>query len=198
MQLQYNMVHDSEPTHYLQASIDDLSEQEQTLQRKVEEAQAQQEAEHCQQQQLQGQRAKAIKEEARSASELARIQDEIAQLQTQMQQVPVLAEVSQSEEEDPDISSSDDSDLAFVSDHNVLPSALLQNGLEESHGPAVRALPNSGLQGADGRQVCLVHMMRQIEPHREQHPRLEPLVTLLQKDQTEAQMTEVCNIDILP
>ncbi len=93
-----------------QESIREYSEQEQTLTQEVELAQAEQEAALRQQQEQLQQRAKALEEEGQITAQLAAVQADIAQLQEAAQQTLVLSDVSCSEEEDPEISSSDESD----------------------------------------------------------------------------------------
>lgn len=88
-----------------QESIREYSEQEQTLTQEVE-----QEAALRQQQEQLQQRAKALEEEGQITAQLAAVQADIAQLQEAAQQTLVLSDVSRSEEEDPEISSSDESD----------------------------------------------------------------------------------------
>lgn len=150
----------------VQDTISDLAEQERTLQREVEEAQAQQEAEDRRQQQLQEQRAKALEEEDRITAELARTQASIAQLQTQMEQVPVLSDVSHSEEEDPDISSSDGSDAESDSDHAE---AALQNG-HATRPP--RVTPSGVVAGSRGKQLSLTQMLQELCSDNKQAARL--------------------------
>ena len=181
----------------LQDSITNLSEQEGILKQEVEQAQARQEAEdRRQQQQLQEQRAKAVEEEENIVSKLDQTDASIAQLRDEMQQVPVLSEVSQSEEEDLVISSSDDSGSESDSDHAA---AALQNGYHDPppgaypNGPRSSSKPNGMVAAeADGRQLSLTQMLKQLRPDNRPRPRqLGSLVCLLGHDQIEAQVTEV-------
>lgn len=140
----------------LQDSISDLAEQERVLKQEVEQAQAQQEAEEQRrQQQLQGQRASALQEEERIGSQLDRTEASIAQLHSQMQQALVLPEVSQSEEEDLDISSSGGSD-SELSDADPPAAAPLQNG-----GPHGSPLMMTELEA---RQLSMTQMLQQLRP----------------------------------
>ena len=187
---------------FLQDSISNLSEQERVLKQEVEQAQAQQEAEDRRQQQLQERRAKAAEEEAKIVSKLEQTKASIAQLHGEMQQVPVLSEVSQSEEEDLAISSSDESDSESDSDHTA---AALQNGY---HDPPPRANPNdpqsssnpNGLvAGANGKQLSLTQMLQQLcSDNRPRPQQLGSLVSLMGHDQLEAQAKEVRAADWFP
>ena len=180
---------------FLQESIADLSEQEQLLKQEVQEAQAQQDAEDRRQQQLQEQRAKAVEEEEKISSKLDQTEASIAQLRSQMQHVPVLSEVSQSEEEDLAISSSDGSDSGSGSDHAA---AALQNGYHDPPSranptdPQPRSNPNGMAAGANGRVLSLTQMLQELRPDNRLRPRqLGSLVSLLGHDQMEAQAKEV-------
>ena len=173
----------------VQDSINSLSQQQKAMQEEVQQAQAQQAAQDHKQQAL---RAEHLDAEARIAAELAKGQSDIAQLQTQMQQVPVLGDISQSEEEDPDISSFKESDSGSDSDHTVLPVPLLQNGHREAGDSAFLPSADHVLpSGSNGRQRSLGQMLRQLQPGAGQPARLGNLVTLLQHDQLHAQTKEV-------
>lgn len=180
---------------FLQDSISDLSEQEGVLLQEVKQAQAQQEAEDRRQQQLQEQRAKVVEEEEQIVSKLNQIEASIAQLRSDMQQVPVLSEVSQSEEEDLAISSSDGSDSESDSDHAA---AALQNGYHDAppranhDDPRPSSSPNGMVAGANGTQPSLTQMLQQLRPDNRLRPQqLGNLVSLLVYDQLEAQAKEV-------
>ena len=183
---------------FLQDSISDLSEQEGVLTQEVKQAQAQQEAEDRRQQQLQEQRAQAVEEEEKIVAKLDQTEASIAQLRGDMQQVPVLSEVSQSEE-DLAISSSDGSDSESDSDHAA---AALQNGY---HDPPPRATPNDPgpstnpdgmVAGANGTQLSLTQMLQQLRPDNRLRPQqLGNLASLLGHDQLEAQAKEVSASD---
>lgn len=175
----------------MQDSISDLAEQERILKQEVEQAQAQQEAEdHRRQQQLQGQRASALQEEERIASQLDRTEASIAQLHSQMQQVPLLPEVSQSEEEDLDISSSDGSD-SELSDPDPAAAPLQTGG---HHGPPpLRGGPDGMMMTEfEARQLSLTQMLQQLRPdNRPCPPHLSSFLCDLGKDQLEAHTLQV-------
>lgn len=171
----------------VQETISNLSEQEHVLKQEVAEAQTQQESEDRRQQQLQEQRAKALEEEDRIAAELASSEASIAQLRNQMQQVPVLSDVSHSEEEDPDISSSDGSESQPDSDNAA---AALQNG-HADHLPG--ATPNGTVAGAGagGKQLSLTRMLQELRSDNKQPVGLG-LASLTMTDQLEALAKKVC------
>ena len=140
-----------------QESIREYSEQEQTLTQEVELAQAEQEAALRQQQEQLQQRAKALEEEGQITAQLAAVQADIAQLQEAAQQTLVLSDVSRSEEEDPEISSSDESDSE--SQPESASPVRQQNGQRL----AQAAYPSGHLPGSDTRVVSMTDTLQRLQ-----------------------------------
>ncbi len=142
-----------------QESIREYSEQEQTLTQEVELAQAEQEAALRQQQEQQQQRAKALEEEAQITAQLAAVQADIAQLQEAAQQTMVLSDVSRSEEEDPEISSSDESDSESQPE-SASPQAVQQQNGQRA---AQAANPRGHLPGSANRVASMTDTLQRLQ-----------------------------------
>ncbi len=150
-----------------QESIKEYSQQEQKLTQQVEKAQAQRETELRQQQEQQReqqqQRAQAQEEESQIAAQLAQVQADIARLQTESEQVPVLSDVSYNEEEDPEISSSDEPDSESESDA-VSPRAAGQPNRHNPGGLARAADFSASLPASKGRLLSLRDTLQRLQP----------------------------------
>ncbi len=142
-----------------QESIRGYSEQEQTLTQEVELAQAEQEAALRQQQEQQQQRAKALGEEAQITAQLAAVQADIAQLQEAAQHTLVLSDVSRSEEEDPEISSSDESDSESQPESAGPQAVPQQNGQRV----AQAAYPTGHLPGSANRVMSMTDTLQRLQ-----------------------------------
>ena len=142
-----------------QESIREYSEQEQTLTQEVELAQAEQEAALRQQQEQLQQRAKALEEEGQITAQLAAVQADIAQLQEAAQQTMVLSDVSRSEEEDPEISSSDESDSESQPE-TASPQAVQQQNGQRA---AQAANPRGHLPGSATRVASMEDTLQRLQ-----------------------------------
>ncbi len=142
-----------------QESIREYSEQEQTLTQEVKLARAEQEAALRQQQEQQQQRAKALEEEAEITAQLAAVQADIAQLQEAAQHTLVLSDVSQSEEEDPEISSSDELDSESEPE-SASPEAVTQQNEQRL---VQAAYPSGHLPGSDSRVVSMTDTLQRLQ-----------------------------------
>ena len=142
-----------------QESIREYSEQEQTLTQEVELARAEQEAALRQQQEQQQQRAQALEEEAQITAQLAAVQANIAQLQEAAQNTLLLSDVSHSDEEDPEISSSDESDSDSQPESASPQAAEQQNGLRS----AQAAYLSRHLPGYKTRVVSMTDTLQRLQ-----------------------------------
>ena len=173
-----------------QERIRKYSEQEQSLTQEVEEAQAQQEAAlELQQQEQERLRARDQEEDSQIAAQLAEVQDKLAQLQAEAEQIHALSDVSQSGEEDPEISSFDEDDSESGSDA-VSPHAA---GQQNAGGPARVAGPSGDPEGSTGRLASLTNMLQRIQPVNGKPPIMgDNLLYLLNYEQHVNTIIQVC------
>ena len=176
----------------LQESIQGLSEQEQTLSQDISQAEAKHAAAVRLQQEQQEQLQKAGKEEeARITAELAEVQAKVAQLQADARQLPALSDLSMSEEEDPEISSSDEQDSDSHPAAETLRGRRLQNGANDSLARVLDPMADhtSRLNGNASRLVGLLH---KLQPADGSPPIRGNLMFLLQHEHQNHIMTQVC------
>lgn len=161
----------------LQGRLKEYSEQEQSLTQEVEKAQAEQDTAVKQQQEQQRRRVAAQAEEAQMTAQLYAVQANLAQLQDDAQHVPALSDVSYSEdeEEDPEISSSDESDSDTGSPQPA------RHQVEHNVGGA--ANPNGSLAGANG-VASLADSLQRLQPINGAPPELpHNLMYMLHREQ---------------
>lgn len=173
-----------------QERIRKYSEQEQSLTQEVEEAQAQQEAAlELQQQEQERLRARDQEEDSQIAAQLAEVQNRLAQLQAEAEQIHALSDVSQSGEEDPEISSFDEDDSESGSDAGSPHAAGQQN----AGGPARVAGPSGDPEGSTGRLASLTNMLQRIQPVNGKPPVMgDNLLYLLNYEQHVNTIIQVC------
>lgn len=162
---------------FLQGRLKEYSEQEQSLTQEVEKAQAEQDTAVRQQQEQQRRRVAAQAEEAQIQAQLYAVQANLAQLQDDAQHVPALSDVSYSEdeEEDPEISSSDESDSDTGSPQPA--------GHQVEHSVGGAANPNGSLAGVNG-VASLADSLQRLQPTNGAPPKLpHNLMYMLHREQ---------------